>query len=34
MIYSEYTPVEENQEKKHEFYPTKTTTLIKAAYLA
>ena len=34
MVHSEYTRVEENQDKKHEFYPMETTTLIKAAYLA
>ena len=27
MVYLEYTPVEENQDKKHEFYPMETSKL-------
>ena len=28
MVYSEYAPVEENQDKKHEFYPMETTIFL------
>ena len=28
MVYSEYAPVEENQNKKHEFYPMETAILV------
>ena len=34
MVYLEYTPAEENQDKKHEFYPMETTASIRCFHKA
>ena len=33
MVYLEYTPVEENQNKNYEFYPMETTIILFKKFL-